>query len=222
MLIVWGRRNSLNVQKVMWAIGELGLDAERRDVGGSFGGNDTDAYKKLNPNCRVPTIEDNGFVLWESNACVRYLAEQYGQRTLWPADRRTRALADQWMDWLNSTLYSAMAVPFMALLRMPIEQRDQALIDAAAVELSELYQLLDSHLAGQSYVAGNEFTMGDIPVGCATWRYYNLAIERPTLPNLESWYERLLERPAYQQHVAFPFGTTPEEWTQLEQEGAGK
>lgn len=222
MLTIWGRRNSLNVQKVMWAVGEMGLAYDRKDVAGSFGDTNTDAYYQLNPNRRVPTIDDGGFILWESNACVRYLAAKYGAGNLWPADLQTRARADQWMDWLNTTLYPVLSVPFMALVRTPTGQRNQAAFDAGVANLGELYGILDENLARHPYVAGEDFSMGDIPIGCATWRYYNLEIERPTLPHVEAWYHRLLTRSAYQKHVAFPFGSTPEEWIRLEKEGAGQ
>lgn len=222
MLIIWGRRNSLNVQKVMWAVGELGLEYERRDVAGSFGQTDTEAYIQMNPNRKVPTIDDNGFILWESNACVRYLAARYGQTSFYPDDLQTLAIADQWMDWMAGSLLTTMTTIFWNRLRVPADQCDQAAVDKAASQLGKIYSLLDNHLANNLYVAGPDFTIGDIPLGCATWRYYNLQIERPDLPNLQAWYDRLAERPAYQQHVMFPFGTTFEEWTELEQAGVGK
>ena len=222
MLEIWGRRNSLNVQKVMWAVGEMGLDYVRHDVAGSFGKTDTAEYIAMNPNRIVPVIVDDGFVLWESNACVRYLAAKHGSGSLYPTDSRACALADQWMTWLNTTLSPAMMIPFVALLRTPAEERNQTALEESAAKLGDLFQLLNDHLANHRFVVGDEFTMGDIPLGCATWRFYHMEIERPTLPNVETWYARLLERPAYQQHVAFPFGTTPAEWTALEQAGVGK
>jgi len=222
MLTIWGRRNSLNVQKVMWAVGELGLDYERHDVAGSFGQTDTDAYIQMNPNGTVPTIDDDGFTLWESNACVRYLAARYGTEPFYPDDLQTRARADQWMDWMAGGLMSTMMTIFWNQLRASAENYAQGAVDLSAVKLGDIYGLLDEHLSQHLYVAGPVFTMGDIPLGCATWRYYNLQIQRPSLPNVEAWYDRLGERPAYQQHVMFPFGSTPDEWTALEQEGAGK
>lgn len=219
MLVVWGRRNSINVQKVMWTIGELGLAHVRRDVGGSFGGVDTPEFTRLNPNQRVPVIEDDGFVLWESNAIVRYLAARHGQDSLWPQDAQTRARADQWMDWMQNTLYTELGIVFAAFVRTPPEERDQAQIAAAAQRVGALLQHVNDQLADQPYMAGDTFTMGDIPLGAAVYRYYALDIEHAPLPHLQAWYQRLQERPAYQQHIMIPFGTTPAEWRALEQAG---
>src|SRR5262245_50616582 len=131
MLKVWGRTNSSNVQKVMWAVGELRLTHERIDVGGEYGALDTDAYGKINPNRRIPTIDDDGFVLWESNVIVRYLAAKHGAGTLWPEALTERAVADQWMDWQQTTLAPDMRTVFWGLVRTPPERRDATLIEAA-------------------------------------------------------------------------------------------
>jgi glutathione S-transferase len=204
MLRVWGRTNSINVQKVMWAVGELGLAHERRDVGGAFGGLDTPEYGALNPNRKVPTIEDGGVVLWESNACVRYLAARYGAGTLWPEDPAKRAMADLWMDWQQTTLVPDMFVVFWGLIRTSEDKRDNAAIQAAAKRLGGIWPMLDDRLATRRFVAGDAFTMGDIPVGAVCYRYFGLPIERPSLPNIERWYERLKERAPYREHVMLP------------------
>lgn len=222
MITVWGRRNSLNVQKAMWAIGELGLESTRHDIGGSFGGNIDAEFDKLNPNRTVPVIDDGGFRLWESNAIVRYLAAKYGQGSLWPEDVVTRASADRWMDWQQNVLYGALGPVFMAICRVPNAEQDSAAIAQHAADTANAFALLEPFLADSDYVAGDVFTMGDIPIGCCLWRYYSLPIERPDLPNLEAYYKRLTERAAFQQHVMFPFGESLEEWTELEQAGAGK
>lgn len=204
MLTVWGRTNSINVQKVMWTVGELGLAHERIDAGGQFGGLDTPDYGELNPNRRVPTIRDGNVVVWESNACVRYLAARYGAGDLWPEDPAERAGADMWMDWQLSTLLPDMTVVFWGLIRTPEEQRDHAAIKAAAERLGGLWRMLDDRLATREFVAGNRLTMGDIPVGAACYRYYGLPIERPGLPHLEAWYGRLKQRAPYREHVMLP------------------
>jgi glutathione S-transferase len=204
MLRVWGRNNSINVQKVMWAIGELGLAPERRDVGGKFGGLDTPEYGRLNPNRRVPTVEDEGVVVWESNACVRYLAARYGAGSLWPEDPGQRAVADMWMDWQASTLLPDMTVVFWGLVRTPEAERDHGAIEAAAKRLGPIWQILDRHLASRAFVAGDALTIGDIPVGAACYRYLGLPIARPSLPHVERWYGRLKERAPYRQHVMLP------------------
>jgi glutathione S-transferase len=204
MLRVWGRNNSINVQKVMWAVGELGLAHERIDVGGKFGGLDTPEYGRLNPNRRVPTVEDEGVVVWESNACVRYLAARYGAGRLWPEDPGKRAVADMWMDWQASTLLPDMTVVFWGLVRTPEAGRDHGAIEAAAKRLGPVWEILDQHLASRAFVAGDALTIGDIPVGAACYRYFGLAIARPRLPHVERWYGRLKERAPYREQVMVP------------------
>ena len=204
MLKVWGRNNSINVQKVMWTVAELGLEHERIDAGGRFGGLDTPEYGALNPNRLVPVIEDGDVVVWESNAIVRYLAARHGAAGLWPADPALRAQADQWMDWKITSLQPDMTVVFWGLVRTPPEQRDTARIESAAERLGRTFAVLDEHLAGRHFVAGDHLTMGDIPVGAACYRYHALPIKRPPLPGLESWYARLQEREAFHSHVMIP------------------
>ncbi len=204
MLRVWGRTNSINVQKVMWAVGELGIAHERIDAGGAFGGLDTDEYGERNPNRRVPTLDDDGLVIWESNACVRYLAARYDAGGLWPDDPAARAPADMWMDWQQTTLVPDMTVVFWGLVRTPEAKRDLGAIDAAARRLGDTWRVLETQLAGRRFVAGDQLTIGDIPVGAGCYRYFNLPIERPLLPNVEAWYERLKTRPAFREHVMLP------------------
>jgi glutathione S-transferase len=204
MLRIWGRTSSSNVQKVMWAVGELGLEHERVDAGGAFGGLDTEDYGARNPNRRVPTIDDDGVVVWESNACVRYLAARYDKGGLWPEDPAARARSDMWMDWQQTTLIPDMTVVFWGLIRTPEDKRDYPAIEAAAKRLGGTWRVLEAHLADRRFVAGDRLTIGDIPVGAACYRYLGLPIERPALPHLEAWYARLKERPAYREHVMLP------------------
>ncbi len=204
MLRIWGRTNSLNVQKVMWAVGELRLEHERIDAGGAFGRLDTPEYGRLNPNRRIPTIEDGALVVWESNACVRYLAARYGAGTLWPEDPGQRARSDMWMDWSTTVVLPDLTPAFMQLVRTPPEQRDRALIDACAARLADAFRLLDDHLGHTPFVAGDDLTIGDIPLGCCFWRYQNLDIDRPGLPNCQLWYQHLKTRDPYRRHVMLP------------------
>jgi glutathione S-transferase len=204
MLKVWGRTTSSNVQKVMWAIGELGLEHERLDAGREFGGLDTAAYTALNPNRRIPTLQDGDAVVWESNVIVRYLAAKFGAGRLWPLDHAVRGVADQWMDWQQTTLLPDMRTVFWGLVRTPPEERDQRRIDAAVESLKEIWARLDGHLRGRPFVAGDSLTMGDIPVGTLCYRYHALGIERAPLENLAAWYERLTSRAAFREHVMIP------------------
>lgn len=202
MLKVWGRANSVNVQKVLWCCEELHVEYERIDAGGPFGVVDTPEYRSRNPNGLVPTIDDDGFVLWESNAIVRYLAAKSGS-SLWPALPRMRAEADQWMDW-NHALWAALRPAFLGLIRTPPEKRNEAVIAESLLKTGELLRLVDLHLASRSYLAGDDFTIGDIPAGCAIWRWLAMPIERPDLPNVTRWFERLGQRPAYVKVVRSP------------------
>ena len=204
MLRIWGRSNSINVQKVLWCCGELDVTYERVDVGGSFGGNREPEYLRLNPNGLVPTVSDGGFVLWESNAIVRYLAAKHGQGTLCPENLAEQADADRWMDWQMGTLWANLRPAFIGLIRTPPEKRDRASIAAAIKKTAENLAILDAHLAGRDYVTGSSFTMADIPLGVTTYRWFNLDIERPPMPNLQAWYERLCARASYGATVKLP------------------
>lgn len=216
---VMGRRNSANVQKVMWVLGELGLDYQRTDVAGSFGV--PEGYDKLNPNPVVPTIRDGELVLWESNACVRYLAREYGAGNLWPTDATTLALADQWMEWQRSDFSMGFFPMFMNMIRLPADQANPAAAERGAVTCGKAILQLEDRLANNAYVAGEALTMGDIPLGPMVYRYLAMDIERPDLPNVQAWYQRLAQRPAFQRHVMIPFGRNPTEWNEQEQKNAG-
>ncbi|WP_041328510.1 glutathione S-transferase family protein [Rubrobacter xylanophilus] len=201
MLRVWGRDNSINVQKVLWCCGELGLEHERVDAGGAYGF--PEGYEEINPNRLVPAIEEDGFVLWESNAIVRYLAARYGAGTLWPEDTRARARADRWMDWQATALWEHLRPVFWGLVRTPPEERDEAAIEEARRKTAGAWAILERHLEGrEEYVEGDALTMADIPLGVSARRWFGLDIERPPMPNLEAWYGRLLEREAFRDCVA--------------------
>ncbi|GBD40776.1 Glutathione S-transferase GstB [bacterium HR39] len=204
MPTVWGRPNSINVQKVMWTVGELGLEHRRIDVGGPFGGLDTEEYGRLNPNRKIPTLVDGDVVVWESNAVVRYLAARYGAGTLWPEDPGERSWADRWMDWQITEVQPHLHVVFWNLIRTPPERRDADAVAKAAEALGRVWGIAEARLAAVPWLGGRRFTMGDIPLGCAYWRYRNLDIPRPDLPRLEDWFARLSERPAYRTHVMLP------------------
>jgi len=204
VLKILGRASSINVQKVMWFAAELGLDIERTDIGGKFGGNDTPEYLGLNPNGLVPVLKDGEFILWESQTIVRYLAEKYGSPPWYPADAEGRGLASQWMDWYLTRMNAPITVVFLGLIRTAPEDRDLAAMDLAAKQLADLWALIDRHLEKSDYMNGDEPTMGDVPLGCAVNRWYTLDVERPNLPRVKAYYERLQERAAYREHVMVP------------------
>ena len=202
MIKIWGRNTSINVQKVMWAVGELGLDHERIDVGGAFGKNKEPEYLAKNPNGLVPTLEeDDGFVLWESNTIVRYLAAKHGPGTLEPADLRMRARASSWMDWQLSVASPAIFGLFWGLIRTPPEQRDPAAIDASRVKITAAMKILDAHLGNTAFVAGDGLSMGDIPVALVTYRFRRLVPERSGFDNIERWFAGIEQRPAFKEQV---------------------
>ncbi len=204
MIKIWGRKNSINVQKVLWCCDELGIFFERIDAGGQFGINNTPEYLALNPNGLVPTIEDGDVVLWESNTIVRYLAAKYGMGALCPQDLAKRAETDRWMDWQLGTLWLELRPVFIELIRKPPEQRHQNVIEAGSKKASKSVAILDSQLSKRAYITGAAFTMGDIPLGAAIYRWFTLDIKRPSFKNVEAWYARLQGRPAYKQHVMQP------------------
>jgi len=204
MLTIWGRTTSINVQKVLWTCGELGLDYERIDAGLAFGVNNTPEYKAMNPNGLVPTIDDDGFILWESHAIVRYLARKHGVGKLWPTDPVTAADADRWMDWYHTTLFVGVRVMFQTLIRTPPEKRNMVEVEENRKKAEAAFRLLEAHLAKNDYMTGRTFTMGDIPVGVATYRWLNLPIERPAMPAVERWHARLAERPAFRERCMLP------------------
>ena len=202
MLKVWGRKTSSNVQKVMWAIGDLGLEHERVDIGGPFGKNKDPAYLAMNPNGLVPTVEDGDVMIWESNSIVRYLATKYGPGKLEPVDLKTRALASQWMDWQLSVAAPAIFGAFWGLIRTPPEKRDHAAIAESQRKTTEAMKIFDANLSKRAYAAGDNFSIGDIPVGIMVYRFRQLVPDRPSLPNLERWYAQIEKRPGFRDHVA--------------------
>lgn len=204
MLKIWGRITSINVQKVVWCADELGLDFERTDVGGSFGGNDTPAYLAMNPNGLVPVIDDDGFILYESNAIVRHLAASRGAGTLWPAEARARADTDRWMEWQSTGFTPAMWGAFWQLVRTPAEKRDAALVESSRAKTEKHAAILDAHLGGRRFLTGEAFTAADIVVGCAAHRWLHMPVQRVARPNLERWYAELRSRPASRQVTSLP------------------
>ena len=194
MIRFWGRTSSINVRKVLWTLQEAGVPFERIDAGLAYGVVDTADYVAKNPNRLVPLLEDGDFVLWESNAIVRYLCARYAP-ALYPQDLRARFDAERWMDWQQTTLNPAGRDAFVQWIRTAPAQRDEAQI-AASVALTEpLMAMLDAHLARQPFMAGERFTMADIPVGCEIHRWWGLPQPRPARPHLDRWYNRVSTRP---------------------------
>lgn len=202
-----GRKSSSNVQKVLWALAEMGVSYDREDAGREFGVVDTDAYAAINPNRRVPTLVDGDFVLWESNAIVRHLARQHGQGTLYPTDAQALASAEKWMDWQLTTLGPGFTNIFHGLVRDPPEKRNPEAIEKSRAATEANLEIVDAQLAKTAYLGSDDFTMGDIPAGIYAYRWYAFeGIERKALPNLERWYSALQERPAFREYVMVGLG----------------
>jgi glutathione S-transferase len=202
MLTVWGRRNSVNTQKVLWCLAELDLEYEHVKAGLQFGQNDQPHYLARNPNGKVPLLEDGPYSLWESNSIVRYLCSRHASGSLWPADPAERADAERWMDWQLSTLAEPMSVVYRNLIRTADPERDMSAVGRAHGRVTQALTVLDTHLQSRHYVAGAAFTMGDIPVGALTHRWLAIpGIERPEWRALRDWYRRLGEREPYRREV---------------------
>ncbi len=206
MLTVYGRKSAFNLQKVMWLIGELGLAHRHIELGGTFGGLDDPAFRAKNPHGRVPLIDDDGFCVWESHTILRYLAARYGGPAFWSDDPAKRSLAERWMDWSQTALQpDFLTGVFWGLYRTPEAKRDMAKVTAKLERTAQHLILLDGVLADRPYLLGDKLSLADIPAGTCLYRYFNIPIERPKLPNVERWYAELTERPAYRAHVMIPF-----------------
>lgn len=203
-LKLWGQPRSINVQKALWALDELGLDYERVDAGGKFGRNKDADYLSLNPNGLVPTLEYEGNALWESNAIVRYLFAKHGSAPLHPSDAIARARADAWTDWGTGTFWGPTRVLVVQLVRTAEAQRDPTAIAAARAELDKAVRILDGQLSQHPYLVGDQFTWGDIAAAAAAQRYFTLPIERPTTKALQGWFARVKERPAFKKWIDLP------------------
>lgn len=202
---IWGRANSGNVKKVLVVAEELAIPYERIDAGMQFGVVDTPEYRRLNPNGRVPTIEDGGFVLWESHAICRYLAMKYGGEAIYPADATARASVDRWLDWVLSTVVPVDTPLFWGTIRTPPEKRDSAAVAANTKKLADIFQILEARLAGRQHIDGDHVTLADLVLGIFVYRYLkNPHIVRPDQPNLAAWCERMRTRPSYRKWVDEP------------------
>jgi len=206
MLSVWGRRSSFNVQKVLWLVGELGLDYEHVAVGGDFGGLDAPAFRAMNPHGRIPVLRDGDLTVWESHAILRYLSARFGGGVFWSDDPAVRAGVDGWMDWAQTALQPAfLGGVFWGYYRTPEADRDWPAINASLAATVVLLRLLDGVLLKRPFLGGEHLALADISAGANLYRYFELDIERPSLPNVEAWYGRLQARPAYREHVMLPF-----------------
>ncbi|MBS0925652.1 glutathione S-transferase family protein [Providencia sp. JGM181] len=205
MLTVWGRTNSSNVKKVLWCLKELNIPYNQKDVGGPFGGVDTPEYKKMNPNSTIPTLQDEGFTLWESNAILRYLTEKYDHSHLLLAtDLQEKAAADKWMDWSSANLFDHIKQMMNKIVRVPEADRDPAQAKVIYQNIEKLLKIADDTLATQAYFSGDKFGIADIAIAPLFYPWHEIVTERPEFPHLECWYQTLAKRPAFQEIVMLP------------------
>jgi len=205
-LRIWGRANSVNVQKALWCLSELGLSYERIDAGMAFGRNHDADYLAMNPNARVPTLVDGDFVLWESNSIMRYLVLAYAKGSpIYPDAPKLRASVDRWLDWTLSTLQPVDRPVFWALVRTPVEQRDMVAIQKDADAEAVQWRIVDAQLATRRFIEGDAFTLADIALGAYARRWFGVeGVSKPQLPHLERWFAQFAGRAGFTQFVAPP------------------
>jgi glutathione S-transferase len=205
-LTIWGRANSVNVQKVLWSLRELDLAYRRIDAGMAFGRNYEADYLAMNPNGRVPTLVDGDFVLWESNSVMRYLCLAYGKGSpIYPHAPKARASVDRWLDWTLSTLQPVDRPVFWALVRTPAAQRDMVAIQKDADAEAVQWRVVDAQLATRRFIEGDDFTIADIALGAYARRWFGVeGISKPKLTHLERWFAQFAGRPGFTQFVAPP------------------
>ena len=205
-LKIWGRANSVNVQKVLWCLSELDLPFERIDAGMQFGRTREADYLAMNPNARIPTLVDGDFVLWESNSIMRYLCLAYASGTpIYPEAPKSRAAVERWLDWTLSTVQPVDRPVFWGLVRTPPDQRDMTQIQKQADAAAEVWHIVDRQLATRRFIEGDEFTLADIALGAYARRWLGVeGITRPALTNVERWFARFSSRPGFVQYVAAP------------------
>ena len=203
MLTIWGRVNSVNVQKVLMACHELGLTFERIDAGMAFGVVQSPEYKAMNPNSVVPTISDDGFVLWESNVITRYLCAKHAQKGFWIDDVQRRADVDRWMDWQQTSFNPPLTTVFWGTVRRP-GSRPQDEIEKARLRLEDLSLMLEARLEANRWISGEGFGMADMIIAPSLHRWLNLPVERPSRARIEAYYAALMQRPSAQAYLTLP------------------
>jgi glutathione S-transferase len=202
---VWGRRNAYNVQKVLWTLAELELEHTHHELGSLPGELDTPRFLALNPHARIPVLRQDDDIVWESNSIIRYLSASYSHGELWPDDVFQRSRAERWMDWELTRLQPDFIELFWGYYRTPPDARDQGSIDTALVNCAAHFQQLSRQLEQQPYLAGEHFTMGDIPCAVSLYRYFEMGLDVDQPVHVMQWYRRLSQRSAFKETVTQPF-----------------
>ena len=201
MLKIWGRATSSNVQKVLWCCAELDIEFERVDVGGPFGGNRDPEYLAMNPNGLVPTVKDGDLVMWESNTICRYLAATRNGEHLYPRDPAARTHVERWMDWQLAVIGPPMGQLLFGLVRSTPETRDPAAIEGARRRAAAAWTIIDDEVKDRPYLAGDHLSLAEIVLGTQIYRWFAFPIERPELPNLRAWHDRMHQRPGFKKYI---------------------
>lgn len=204
-ITLWGRSSSINVQKVLWALGELGLAYDHIPLGGKYKGNDTPEYLAMNPNGLVPTLRDGDLIVWESHAIVRYLAATYGAGSLWPEAPRVRGVSDQWTDWTATTFQPAWISVFWQVVRTPKAQQDPERIVAAVQQTNRLFGIMATRLAASPFLGGEQPSYADIVAGASLHRWTTMPVDRAAAPAIEAWHQRLDLRPAFTKAICVSY-----------------
>ncbi|MEM7046470.1 MAG: glutathione S-transferase family protein [Pseudomonadota bacterium] len=217
MITIYGRTTSSNVHKVLWCCHDLKIEHKQVDIGGPFGGTDTQAFGQMNPNRTVPVMDHDGFTLWESNAIMRYLASQFGNGALYPADPQARARVDQWLDWSMGAVQIPIIPVFLTLYRTPEPERDMDAVNRGLAAVSDAWRLLEDHFAGggdgsqagsragsRAFICGEALSLADIALSTWVYRWHEMDIDRPDLPHLRAWRDRLATYDAYQTYINHP------------------
>ena len=202
MIKIWGRKNSHNVQKVLWFCGEFGLEFDREDAGLEYGRTRDPDMLVRNPNAVIPTIEDDGFVVWESNVILRHLSRKYKAVNLYPEDIKLRTEVERWMDWQQTTLLSPMTTIFWGRARAP-EKFSKTDINEAIEQANHMWTIVSNRLQGRKWLLGDNFSLSEVCMGALAWRWFSLVseAERGSDQNLENWFANLSARPAYNEHI---------------------
>ena len=204
-LHIWGRLNSINVQKVLWLCEDLKIPFERTDAGMQYGVNKTQSYLQLNPNGLVPVIKDNELVLWESHAILRYLSKKHDVADiLYPKSADQSAKIDQWLDWYNTTAWTVMRPLFWGFIRTKLEERNLQELEKTRVQMSSILKILDYQLKSTPWVTGDHFTIADLPLALIAFRWFNLPIEREDYQHLSRWFKQIELRPGYIKYASAP------------------
>ena len=219
MITIWGRRNSANVQKVLWTLEELGVRYVREAVGGSFGGNRDADFLAMNPMGLVPVMREGDVTMFESNAIVRYLAARYGHGTLRPDDHHQLAMAEQWMEWQHNVFAPAVGTLFINIVRSPAEKRNAAAVADAEARAMDALRIADAHLSRHDWFAGAQFSFGDIVMGSFLHRYMGIDCTKPDMPHVIEWMDAIAARDAFRQTIGtVPRARDPADWLRIEKE----